>query len=121
MEPAPRPRVLFLDDDPGLRTRFERFFEGQCEPVVAATVPEALVLLRERRPCVAVLGVEVADMPGQSLLQRIRERHPDLPVIVTSKAPDAEVAFRSLGLPFDRLLPKPLDFHELAAVIDAIA
>ena len=120
MEPDLRPRVLFVEDDPGLRMSYERFFGSRVEPLFAATGAEALVLVREHRPAAAVLDLRLPDTDGVSVFRRIRERHPGLSIIITTGYPDAEPHLRALGLSYHAFLAKPLDLHELAAAIDAV-
>jgi DNA-binding response OmpR family regulator len=116
----PRRRVLFIEDEPALRHSYERAFAGRYDISCAATGAEALRLLEQQRPDVAVLDLRLPDTDGVDLLQRMRATRPDLPVIITSAYVSVEPQLKVLNLPHHAYLVKPFDLADLAQHIDAI-
>jgi PAS domain S-box-containing protein len=104
-------RVLLVEDDPLVRSMARRsLVEAGFEVLEAANGQEALALIAsEPRPLDAVLtDLAMPEVGGRRLAQRLREDHPDLPVVFMSGYTDDEVTRRGLleaGVPF---LEKPL-------------
>jgi len=116
----PRRRVLFIEDEPALRLSYERAFSGRYDAAFAATGQEALRLLAEHRPQVAILDLRLPDTDGIELLGRLRALVPTLPVIITSAYLSLEPQLQVLGLPHSGYLVKPFDLVALAERIDAL-
>lgn len=117
---VPRRRVLFIEDEPALRSSYQRAFASRYESAYAATGAEAMRLLDEHRPEVAVLDLRLPDTDGVDLLRRLRARMPDLRVIITSAYMSFEPQLQVLDLPHNGYLVKPFDLADLAQRIDAI-
>jgi len=115
-----RRRVLFVEDEPALRLSYERAFASRYDAAYAATGAEALRLLEQHQPDVAVLDLRLPDTDGIDLLRRLRALHPDLRVIITSAYVSFEPQLRVLDLPHNGYLVKPFDLAELAQRIDAL-
>jgi len=117
---VPRRRVLFIEDEPALRLSYERAFAQRYEATFAATGAEALVLLAEHRPEVAVLDLRLPDTDGIDLLRQLRARQPDLAVIITSAYVSLEPQLAVLAIPHHGYLVKPFDLADLARRIDDV-
>ena len=115
-----RRKVLFVDDEPSLRTTYERFFTSQYDMAFAANGKEALRRLESFKPDVLVLDMRLPDTDGVALLQEIRASHPGLPVIVTTAYVHLEPLMDVLDLGHRGYLVKPFSMDDLAARIDAI-
>jgi DNA-binding NtrC family response regulator len=76
-KPAPRPRVLYADDEADVREVFEAVFEDDFDIVCVATGQEALDQLASREFDVLVSDMRMRPMKGSELLQRAFEQHPD--------------------------------------------
>jgi len=76
-------RVLVVDDDPLIRQELETLLLGESLSVACATnVPEALERLADQECALAVVDVRIAGGDGIQLTKEIRERWPDVDVIV---------------------------------------
>jgi DNA-binding response OmpR family regulator len=116
---APQRRVLFVEDEPALRTSYERFFTGRYALAFAGTGAEGLAQLEGFHPDVLVLDLRLPDTDGIALLQTIRRSHPKLPVVVTTAYVSMEPLMSVLDLEHSAYLVKPYDLNDLAARIDA--
>lgn len=120
MEPPPaRRRVLFIEDEPGIRNSYARYFRPHLDVVLAGTGAEALEFLRAGRPDVVVLDLRLPDTDGVELLRRMRAIYPDLPVVITTAYMSIEPQLRALDLAFTDYLLKPFDLKDLHARLDA--
>jgi len=116
---ASQRKVLFVEDEPLIRSTYERYFAAQYKMAFAASGSEALRHLADFGPDVLVLDMRLPDTDGVALLQQIRASHPGLPVIVTTAYVSMEPLIEMLDLGHSGYLVKPFDMDDLAARIDA--
>jgi signal transduction histidine kinase/CheY-like chemotaxis protein len=64
-----------------------------------------------------ILDQNMPGLSGVEVLRRIRDLHPDLPVILSTGHLDPETAAALQAIPKVWLLPKPFDFAEIQAAI----
>ncbi|MFI5234569.1 MAG: response regulator [Gemmatimonadales bacterium] len=117
---APRRRVLFVEDEPALRTSYERYFRDRYTMVFAATGAEALEALRAAAPDVLILDMRLPDTDGVALLRQLRQELPRLAVIVTTAYVSVEPQLRMFDLSVSGYLVKPFDLHDLGQRIDSV-
>ena len=117
--PSSLRKVLFVEDEVALQYSYQRFFEGKYSMAYAPTGAEAMRQLEAFEPDVLVLDMRLPDTDGIALLQRIREKRPTLPVVVTTAYVSMEPLMNVLDLGHSRYLVKPYELSELAAAIDA--
>jgi DNA-binding response OmpR family regulator len=116
---ASRRKVLFVEDEPSIRSTYERFFSSSYEMAFAGSGTEALRRLQTFEPDVLVLDMRLPDTDGLALLQEIRVSHPSLPVVVTTAYVSMEPLMSVLDLGHSGYLVKPFNMDDLAARIDA--
>lgn len=118
--PAPRPRVLAVDDDPALRVLMRRWLTHfGCEVETAADGIEALARVRERAFDALVTDLRMPGIDGLQLLAMVRELDPDIAVVFLSGEGTVDDVITALRFnrAFD-FLRKPLhDFQELDDII----
>lgn len=120
--PSPGVTVLLVEDEAPLRRLAERALTRAGFTVVAAEgAEEALERLAEMSAAPAVLVSDVAmpGMDGLALARRVRERVPDLPVLLVSGYAEA-VLEQDLAAEGMRLLSKPYSLAELVAQVTAV-
>jgi CheY-like chemotaxis protein len=129
--PDPRPhteasalRVLVVDDNADVTGALAMLLEVLGHQVQTATSgAEALAIVEQECPRVALLDIALPDMDGLELARRIRALCPDrdrlLLVAVTGYGHD-EARARSLAAGFDRHLAKPVDHRTLRALLDEV-
>ena len=83
---------------------------------------EGLLELRRKRYDLLVSGDRLPGMDGLELARRTRRVRPDMPIILTSARPLAELRDEAAALGVSHVLAKPLDAEEsLAAVREALS
>jgi CheY-like chemotaxis protein len=119
---AQRPRVLVVDDEPGLREIANRILTAQgYEVSCAANGNEALARLHSGlRPDLILLDLMMPVMDGWEFLRRQKqdESLASIPVVVISS--NDAVALRAAAAGAINCLKKPLHFRELSATLERL-
>lgn len=111
---AARERVLVVDDEPDLAESCAYFLErAGYEARCAESAPQALELLQSEPFDVVVSDVRMPRMSGMELLQAIRERDPDIEVLLLTGYPDLQMAVSAIKQGAFDYLAKPYDEQEL--------
>lgn len=118
---SPGPRILVVDDDPGVLTSVQRGLghEG-FDVVVAANGREAIDAVRSGAPDAMVLDVVLPDLDGVEVTRRLRADGHDLPICVLSAMTDVGHRVAGLQAGADDYLIKPFALVELVARLHAL-
>jgi CheY-like chemotaxis protein len=92
-----RGAILVVEDDDFMRRAIERYCASYAPTVAVSTVRDAINAL-DRNLIAAVLDVELPDGSGLTVLEKLREQNPILPVLVLTGNVTAEVASRAYEL-----------------------
>lgn len=112
--------VLFVDDDPGLRTLVKLGLEREGFGVITAEDgQEGIRKAYQHRPDAIILDVMMEEMDGWTTCQRLRQVT-DTPIIMLTARTDENDVVKGLSLGADDYLTKPCSFAELKARITAI-
>lgn len=107
-------RVLIVDDDPGVRTVLERILDGAgYEVSEAADAFQALDLLDSQHPDAVLLDIKMPGMDGFGLLENLRSRGIDVPVVILTGHGDEFTARDCLDAGAAAYLTKPPDRADL--------
>ena len=110
--------ILVVDDEKSVRDSLKMVLEFESYEVqFAENGQEALRLVAAARVDLVLLDVKMAGMDGLEVLQRLREKSSDLPVIMISGHGTIETAVEATKLGAFDFLPKPLDRDKLLVTI----
>ena len=115
-------RVLLVDDHPIVLSGLAELVRSEPGLELVGTgrsVAEALAL--DREPDVAVVDLELPDGDGIELGRRLKERWPELHVLVLTMHADNDAVLRSLGSGLDGYLLKDSDPEEILTAIHSAA
>lgn len=113
-----RNRVLIVDDEVFFLEAIDEILRGNgYETVRADDGAAALEQVADPSVSVVVLDVRLPDMDGISVLAKIREARPELPVIMLSASTDQEIVLEALRLGASDYLAKPLHDEELVLAV----
>jgi DNA-binding response OmpR family regulator len=118
-----RPVVLVADDEEDILVLVSiRLGRAGCEVVTAADGKEALDLILERRPDIAVLDVRMPKLTGIEVLQQVRADTTvgDTPVILLSAGVQEDSISQGLQAGANEYMKKPFSPDELAARVEAL-
>ncbi len=111
-------RVLVVDDERFFREAITDVLSGAgVECVLAASGEEALEQAQEPSVGVVVLDLQLPDLHGLEVFRRLRERRPDLRVIILSAHTDQDNVLEALRLGAFDYLAKPLHEEELGLAV----
>jgi two-component system response regulator AtoC len=109
-----RIRVLVIDDDPGVRDYLEALVSRRGYDVRAfPSGEEALASLESSRPDLVTLDVVLPGLDGLETLQRLKDRVPDVPVVMLSGHGHARTIVEAMRLGASDFLRKPFEVEEL--------
>ena len=112
------PRVLIVDDDEPLAKVFARTLEAaEYEVKWARDGADAKRTLQSESFDVIVSDISMPGMTGIELLQAIRQRDLDVPVILVTGEPDLDTAVLAVELGALRYLEKPVSPQSLREVV----
>ena len=107
-------RVLVIDDDPGVRDYMEALVSRQGYRVFAvADAEQALGSLERTRPDIVTLDVVLPGIDGLETLRRLKQRIPDVPVVMLSGHGQARNIVEAMRLGASDFLRKPFEVEEL--------
>ncbi|MCB2017914.1 MAG: sigma-54-dependent Fis family transcriptional regulator [Hydrogenophaga sp.] len=111
--------VLIVEDEPVLARNMLVYLERHglsCQ--TASTGEEGLEVLESARPDAVVLDHNLPGKDGLSVLKLIREREPNMPVVMATGHGSETVAVEAMKSgAFDYLI-KPVSLHQLKQVLD---
>lgn len=116
-----KPRVLVVDDEPGVRKALQRGLRAEdMDVVTAADGPTGLQLARTGSFDVVLLDIMLPGLSGYRVLERLRAENVSTPVLLVS-AKDGEIdQADGLDLGADGYLVKPFSFVVLVAQVRAV-
>jgi len=119
--PAPRPRVLVVDDDKAVRESLRRSLEFNGYDVsLAADGAEALAGIAASDPDVVVMDVMMPRLDGLETTKALRKAGNDLPILVLTARDAVGDRVEGLDAGADDYLTKPFALQELLARLRAL-
>src|ERR1017187_9659832 len=115
----PYDRILVVDDEETIREIVSSMLKGaNFHPRQAASGIEALSILESGDEFDLVLSdLMMAEMDGIALLERAKERYPDMPIVMVTTVHDISVALQALRNGAYDYLPKPFEREQLLATV----
>lgn len=119
---VPKPggnRLFFVDDEPSIRLTLPPLLEQRGFAVtIAASVPEALTILRTQQFDVLLCDINIdREADGFTVVKAMREANPDCVAVLLTAYPGFETAVQSIRDEVDDYFTKPADLN---AVVDSI-
>ena len=114
-------RLLLVDDDPVIRESLsEALADDGIEVRTADSAEQALTMLGDGAPDIVLSDVRMTGLDGLELLRLLRERVPDLPIVLMTAFDDMPTVVTAMRDGAVDFLTKPLDLHELRRVLARI-
>jgi len=115
---AQRPLIVAVDDDPETLRALERLLRREPYEFLTTERPGDVLRWICERPVDLILADQrMPDMNGTDLLEVVRDYSPDTACVILSGYPETALIVERSGLRIERLIAKPWDNAELAAVI----
>lgn len=118
-------RLLIVEDDPDARRLLEKILTDAGATVTAtSSAAEALAAIHSAKPHVLISDLAMPDQDGFDLIRQVRESGltaKDLPAVALTAFAQKKERRRALLAGFQVHLAKPVDPHDLTAVISSLA
>ncbi len=116
--PADPPRILVVDDEPNICRTCTRVLEKMnCEVSYALNGYDALKMIAAQPFDVIITDLKMSSLGGMEVLHRVKENHPDTPVIVMTGYASVASAVEVMKMGALDYLPKPFTPAELRAIV----
>lgn len=112
--------VVVDDDESFLRFMTFCLAKGDFKVTPLTTGGELLPVLEKGSPDIVLLDRILPDINGFKLLEQIKGRDPNIPVLMFSTAGDADDVIDGLNIGADDYLPKPFSVNMLLAKVSAV-
>ncbi|MEK6806678.1 MAG: nitrogen regulation protein NR(I) [Pseudomonadota bacterium] len=115
-------KVWVVDDDESIRWVLEKSLRG--DGLAVQSFPGAAELfdaLEDGVPDVLISDIRMPGVNGLELMERVRAKHPALPVIITTAHSDLDSAVAAYKGGAFEYLPKPFDVDAIAALVQRAA
>lgn len=119
---APRPRILLVEDDPGVRRSLQLLFQGRGLDVRAYAAGEKLLgdPLADGAACL-VADYRMSGLDGLVLLARLRGRGWAGRAVLITAHPSGELEHRARQHGYDAVIEKPFLRSALADAVAGLA
>ena len=112
--------VLIVEDEPRIAAFVERGLKAEGFTVaVANDGATGFTLACDEGVDLVILDLKLPQLPGEQVLAKLRQRRPDVPVIVLTARDAIDDRVRNLNAGADDYLTKPFSFAELLARVHA--
>jgi CheY-like chemotaxis protein len=112
-------KVLIIDDEKHIRVLYSEVLQEEgYEVAVAADGKDIIERLEREKPDVIVLDIKMIDINGLDVLQEIRNKYYNLPVILCSAYGNYKVDIKSIAA--DAYVVKSSDLTELKKKINQV-
>ena len=125
-------KILVVDDEPGIRSGVVRilknhrisypFMDDDFELILfeAASGEEAITLIEQEMPDIALLDNKLPGIQGIEVLEYIKNKQYDITVAMITSYASLDIAVKATGYGAKDFIPKPFTPQELKASIDNI-
>ncbi len=113
-----RARILVVDDEEIVLKSCLRILGSDFQVDTATNGPDALRRVEERPYDLVILDIMMPEMDGIEVLQRIKEAHPDIDVVMITGLAEINIAVRAMKLGAFDYLPKPFEPDQLKLVLE---
>ena len=110
--------LLFVDDDNLIRETLCAFFAESHECHSADRAEQALAFLEFENYDLILTDLSMPGLDGQQLLKRVKQTHPDTPVIVISGICSEEEGQSSVALGAFAFIRKPFRLEDIEDTIN---
>lgn len=111
-------KILVIDDERSIRNSMKEIlgFEGH-DVALAENGQEGLVAVKTEKPEVVFCDIKMPKMEGIEVLERIKDIHPEIPVIMISGHGTIDTAIEAIKKGAYDFIEKPLDLNRILITI----
>lgn len=114
-----RKRVLFVDDDPEMRSLVQEYFDQEGYLISLADDGKAgLAMFTELQFDAIITDLRMKEMDGLAFLKEIRQQDPIIPVVLITAFGTIEAAVEAIKEGATNFVPKPFKMTALKTILD---
>src|SRR5881396_3395229 len=113
----PRPVILVVDDDPGVRESFRLILEDHYDVLDVPDGPQALETVRASEVDLVLLDIRLPEMDGIEVLERIKTMDEQVEVVLVTAVKTVRTAVAAMKLGAFDYLTKPFEEDDLLSVV----
>jgi DNA-binding NtrC family response regulator len=112
-------KILVADDEHGICAAFAEFLQREGhQPLLASSGNEALQMVEAEAPAVVFLDVQMPGLTGLEVLARLKDSHPDLPVVVMTAYGTMDTALEAVRQGAFDYIGKPVELAQLRSLLE---
>ena len=120
-EQGGQPTVLVVDDDPQLQQLFKQFLKkAGFSRIVVGTGAEALSYAEKQNFDLVFLDLKLPDISGDELYVKMKEMHPEMPIVIITGYPDSDILSKILAIGPVTVIQKPIEFEQLNKTVKVL-
>lgn len=112
-------RVFIIDKDEVTSMALQFMLADECEAHVLSDIDSALDKGRDWPPQLVLLGCAVLAIDGSRALLRLKQRHPDLKIVIVCDTGEEPMVKEALALGAHTTLLRPLKLETVRRKVDA--
>lgn len=113
-------KILIVEDDSGLQKYLkELFLDNQFSIQIVSDGIAALNAVNKSAPDLVILDLGLPNMSGESVVQELRKKYPEMPVIILTAKDSVSDIVNTLNMGADDYMTKPFVADELLARVKA--
>ncbi len=114
-----KPRILVIDDEPGISMLCDRLLTRAGFDVISQTEPKrALESLQSERFDLLLVDIRMPEISGFDVIQRAHELQPEMAILAMTGFGTVETAIQALRRGVDGLILKPFERAELTQAVE---
>jgi FixJ family two-component response regulator len=115
-----KPILCVIDDENEILNTYREFFEDQYQVFVFNSPMKFIEALdtQEVLPDAAITDFKMPELTGIQMIQMVRERELDFPILLLSGHIEKDVALDAIELGTFSILEKPISFDKLKLVVE---
>jgi DNA-binding NtrC family response regulator len=111
-------KILVVDDDPIVLDSCRRVFEAEgIEVFLVPSAEKALEAMENNNFAILLVDVKMPEQDGMYLMRKVKEKWPEMPIIVMSGYPTPETIAEGLQLGAAKFIAKPFTPDELLETV----
>lgn len=111
--------ILYAEDDCAVRKNYVIYLESYFDCIYQAENGKvALQIYIDKKPDLILIDINMPEMNGFEVIQKIREVDKNIPIIILSAHSDKEFLFQAIKLNLVDYLIKPINRNEFNLVIE---
>ncbi len=115
-------RILYVEDDQGIRRQLEQFLKRRCGDVLTAENGEdGLKLFTECKPDIVISDLLMPVMNGLEMIEHILKISPRTPIIITTAFNETNYLIKAIKLGVSAYVIKPIRTEYLTKELDKCA